>query len=75
MKIQDDQTASGGLSINRYVGQRIYINDDMVIRVTRIQGSRVYLQFIGPKSVHIGRPSKDEDDRDRAFGRLERVQA
>ena len=43
------------LVLSRNVGQEITVGDDVVIRVTRVQGGRVQIGIEAPKSIQIRR--------------------
>jgi sRNA-binding carbon storage regulator CsrA len=61
MSEQKKKTAS----VSRYPGQRIVINDSVTVKISRIEGKRVYLYIEGPEKISIIRPSKEEDRSDR----------
>ena len=58
------------LILDRKVNQRIRINDDIIITVTEMRGSRVSLGFDAPPNVIIKREEiyDDQQDRDRHPG-------
>jgi hypothetical protein len=53
--------------LSRYPGQRILIGDSIVIRVSRVEGKRVFVYIETPLNVQVIRPPKEEDTADRDF--------
>jgi hypothetical protein len=56
-------------SVSRYPGQRILIGDSIVIRISKVEGKRVFVYIEGPIDLKVVRPDKDSDQRDRALGK------
>ncbi|HBE90929.1 MAG TPA: transcriptional regulator [Candidatus Andersenbacteria bacterium] len=44
------------LVLSRKIGEEIVIDEEVVVRVLKISGSRVQLGFIAPPEIHIRRP-------------------
>lgn len=58
--------------IVRYPGQRILIGDSTVVRIIKIEGSRVYVQIETESGAKIMRPNKEEDLADKKMSALVR---
>ena len=56
-------------SVSRYPGQRIFIGDSIVVRISRVEGKRVYVYVEGPQNLTILRPDKEVDQSDRDAAR------
>ncbi len=54
-----------GAIIARYPGQRILIGDSVVVRIVKIEGSKVYVQVETTNGMAINRPDKGEDVNDK----------
>ncbi len=73
--MSDETTSSGEKNaavIVRYPGQRILIGDSTIVRVLKIEGSRVYVQVEASSESKIMRPSKEEDIADKKTSALNR---
>ncbi len=55
--------------IARYPGQRILIGDGIFVRVSQVEGKRVYVYIESELEIEIKKPNGDEDRRDRELGR------
>ena len=51
------------LVLSRKIGERILIGDDVEIVVTAIEGSRVRIGIVAPRSLRVVRSELDEQDR------------
>ena len=60
-----DQQKRKAAVISRYPGQKIQINDSIVVRISRIDGNRVYVYIEGPEDISVVRPAKEVDLADR----------
>ncbi|MBK8202455.1 MAG: carbon storage regulator [Bdellovibrionales bacterium] len=66
--MSEEATLSGEKNaavIVRYPGQRTLIGDSTIVRILKIEGSRVYLQVEANSGIKIMRPSKEEDIADK----------
>lgn len=55
--------------IARYPGQRILIGEGTYVRVSRVEGKRVYVYVETDLEIDITKPVEVEDVRDRELGR------
>lgn len=55
--------------IARYPGQRILIGDGLFVRVSQVEGKRVYVYVESELEIEIRKPEESEDIRDRELGR------
>lgn len=55
--------------IARYPGQRILIGEGTYVRVSRVEGKRVYVYVETDLEIDIMKPIEVEDVRDRELGR------
>jgi sRNA-binding carbon storage regulator CsrA len=60
-----DSELKKGAIIARYPGQRILIGDSVVVRIVKIEGSKVYVQVETTNGMMINRPNKEEDSNDK----------
>jgi len=65
MSEQNKKTAC----VSRYPGQKILIGDSITVRISRIEGQRVYVYVEGPLNLSVTRPTKEADQSDREIGR------
>lgn len=66
--IEDNSIQRKGAILARYPGQRILIGESTVIKIVKIEGTRVYIHIETKVDVTIARPSKEEDQLDKALG-------
>lgn len=55
--------------IARYPGQRILIGEGIFVRVSEVEGKRVYVYVETDLEIDIKKPEAEEDRRDRELGR------
>lgn len=55
--------------IARYPGQRILIGEGIFVRVSEVEGKRVYVYVETDLEIDIKKPAAEEDRRDRELGR------
>lgn len=55
--------------IARYPGQRILIGEGIFVRVSEVEGKRVYVYVETDLEIDIRKPVAEEDRRDRELGR------
>lgn len=55
--------------IARYPGQRILIGEGTYVRVSRVEGKRVYVYVETDLEIDVVKPTEFEDSRDRELGR------
>lgn len=55
--------------IARYPGQRILIGEGIFVRVSQVEGKRVYVYVETELEIDIKKPADEEDRRDRELGR------
>lgn len=61
MENQDNPRRAGGLKIRRYPGQKVVINGELTITVTKWEHGQVQLAFEGPKEKYIiSRPDRPD---------------
>lgn len=54
------------VSIDRHVGQRVFVGEDCVVTVLAIEGNSVRLNFVAPKNVKIAREELNKRPADRS---------
>jgi sRNA-binding carbon storage regulator CsrA len=67
-ELDNNPTERKGAVLARYPGQRILIGDSIIVRIAKIEGSRVFVHVEANADVNIARPPKEEDQRDKNLG-------
>jgi sRNA-binding carbon storage regulator CsrA len=67
--VSENKKGKRQASVSRYPGQRILIGDSIVIRISKVEGKRVFVYIEAPHNMVVLRPSKETDQSDRELGR------